>query len=640
MHPTGNLKLADWLHERGSIGPDRREAALQSVERAGGRIEEALLDVEALDEAALLTGLAEFHRTRFVSTSKLAKIVPNEALLARIPRKVAEQLGLFPVRFDPASALLTVVTPDPDNARALAHAQSLTQAKRVEAFVVRPRALKAAFARHYAGDIHAFSRLEASANPQLEQLGNVFDRQLLEKNARGLELMGSTAELEAAAPTAARGEGATADHLRSLTQVAQVLVGLIEQGREGLRGHSSQVAGLMGKMAERIGIDDGQTKAFVLAAVLHDLGKMSGPHLTALGAGTSESERTRARQLHTAPLRLFEAVTLPAATTSTLTHLYERYDGNGVPLGRKEREIPLGARLLAVIDSYADLTNNAANPFGRVLATAEACTVLGRYAATLFDPHLLELFRHTISGDDLRARLLANRPLALLIEPDAEEAALVELRLVENGFEVRVARTRDRAMQMLQTGEVQVVLAEVKVEGPSDGLTLLEHVRAQSFGAELPWMFFTSSAAPEHASRAFELGTDEYLTKPSTSELLVTKLRKALSRRGEKPAKRGVEGSLEEMGLTEIVQVLWHGRKSGALRLQTAEGQGEIHFVQGQVYNAVMGSKQGTDAFYTLIALKAGRFSLDPSFIAKDQVITENPEGLLLEAMRRLDEGI
>jgi hypothetical protein len=129
------------------------------------------------------------------------------------------------------------------------------------------------------------------------------------------------------------------------------------------------------------------------------------------------------------------------------------------------------------------------------------------------------------------------------------------------------------------------------------------------------------------------------VTKPISFHLLVSKLKQIMDRRGRKSGARGVSGSLQEMALPDIVQVLWHGRKTGSLRIQTTAGSGEIHFVEGQIYNALFGKARGADAFYVMVALTAGEFALDPTFVAPQRVIEDSPEGLLLEGMRRLDES-
>jgi hypothetical protein len=93
------------------------------------------------------------------------------------------------------------------------------------------------------------------------------------------------------------------------------------------------------------------------------------------------------------------------------------------------------------------------------------------------------------------------------------------------------------------------------------------------------------------------------------------------------------------MGLPDMVQVLWHGRKTGALKIRSAGGAGEIHFVNGSVYNALFGNLRGEEAFYAMLGLSQGDFVLDPNFIAPQQLFQQSPEALLLEGMRRLDEA-
>jgi hypothetical protein len=88
------------------------------------------------------------------------------------------------------------------------------------------------------------------------------------------------------------------------------------------------------------------------------------------------------------------------------------------------------------------------------------------------------------------------------------------------------------------------------------------------------------------------------------------------------------------------VQVLFHGRKTGALRIRARDGAGEIHFVDGNVVNALWGELRGVDAFFAMLKLSDGEFALDPAFKPTARVIHESSEGLLLEGMRRLDEGI
>jgi len=354
-----------------------------------------------------------------------------------------------------------------------------------------------------------------------------------------------------------------------------------------------------------------------------------------------EGHRTQAQKQYKAPLRLLEAVQLPREVEQAVEQMYERYDGKGLPEGASGKEIALGARLLAIADTYADLTQNPRNPFRKTLRPAQACEVLERYKGTIFDPNMVDLFKHTVTGEDLKARLLANRYRALIVDPDPEETTVLELRLVEQGFEVSQARQSDQAFKLLEKGDIEIVVSELDLQ-PNDGFALLSEARKHPWGQKVPWVIVTgrSTGGRTDAQRAFELGATDYMTKPVSSDLLVAKLKQIIEREATRggPA-RGVAGSLQEMGLPEMVQVLWYGRKTGSLKIRSGANSGEIHFVGGLIFNALWATLRGEEAFFAMLGLAEGEFSLDPNFTAPQQVIQDSPEALLLEGMRRLDEA-
>ena len=72
-----------------------------------------------------------------------------------------------------------------------------------------------------------------------------------------------------------------------------------------------------------------------------------------------------------------------------------------------------------------------------------------------------------MAGDDLRARILSDRHVALLVDPDPEETTVLELRMIEEGFEVRIARTLALAKEILQKGGIELVVSEIDFAPPS-----------------------------------------------------------------------------------------------------------------------------------------------------------------------------
>jgi response regulator RpfG family c-di-GMP phosphodiesterase len=647
MFPSGNVRTAERLVGAGLITQEQLETALHHVQRTGDRIEEALLEIQALDEPSLLRFLASVHKTRFVSTEKLSRADIDRATLDKVPKKLAEPHMIFPVLYDAQSNVLSVVTPDPDNAPALHEVQLACGAREVRAFIGRPRAVHAAILKAYNGDIHAFALLDRKAHEQFTSMLDVYERNVVSEETlaaalategagRGRMLSGS--EIEKGQAVAVAGVSVLGVATESFLETLNVLISMLESARPGLRGHSAQVARLLRKIGERLGLAEADQTNLVLAGYIHDLGKMGAHHLTSLNVAEFEGHKAAALKLYHAPSRLLEAVKLPREATQAVEGMYERYDGAGFPQGISGKEITLAARLLAIADTYADLTQNAKNPFRKRLSAAEACEALARYRGTVFDPNLLDLVRHAITGDDLKARLLSDRHRTLIVDPDPEETTVLELRLVEQGFEVVQARNTDQALKLLEPGDIELVISEIDL-APIDGFALLAQARQQSSGHKLPWVFVTHRSAGAEAQRAFAAGATDYVTKPVSADLLVAKLRTLLEREATGAGRRGVSGSLAEMSLPEMVQVLWHGRKTGALKIRASGVAGEIHFVSGSIYNALWQNLRGEEAFYAMLGLREGDFALDPNFHAPQQLIAESPESLLLEGMRRMDES-
>ncbi len=635
--------MVERLLAKGVITLEQQEAVIAYHQRMGGRIEEAIIETNALDEVQLLKFLAAFHKTRFVSTEKLSKADIDRFTLDKVPKALAERETVFPVLYDAEKAALSVVMADPDNVAAVQEIKLAAGLKEVFAFVARPASVKAAINKAYNGDIHAFAVLDRSAHEQFTSMLNVYERNLVSEESMSISLADERGNVrmlderdlkEQRSGGAGASSGVTGD---SYLETLNVLVSLLENSRADLRGHSAHVARLMKKISERIGLGEQDRAAMVMAGYIHDLGKMSAYHLTTLNVAEYEGHRVAAKKLYKSPLRLLEAVDLPRETSKAVEQMYERFDGAGLPNGEKGKDISLGARLLAIADTYADLTQNPRNPYRRTLRPVQACDVLARYKDQVFDPNLVDLFRHTVTGEDLKARLLANRHLALVVDPDPEETTVLELRLVEQGFEVTVARTGEQAIKVLEKGDVEVVVSEIDL-GKADGFALLAEARKHEWGRSLPWIIVTGRTGRTEAQRAFELGAADYMAKPVAADLLVAKLKQIMEREAAGRGNRGVSGSLSEMGLPDMVQVLWHGRKSGSLKIR-AEGEvGEIHFVKGAVHNAMWGRLRGEEAFYAMLKLADGEFVLDPNFVATSQVITHSPEALLLEGMRRMDE--
>ena len=321
--------------------------------------------------------------------------------------------------------------------------------------------------------------------------------------------------------------------------------------------------------------------------------------------------------------------------------MYERMDGKGFPDGLKGKDIPVGARALAVVDTYADFNQNPRNSHRKILTAAETLQQLSKHKDTIYDGYMVDLLATIVLGDDLKARILQSKTPILLVDNDAEETTVLELRLLEQGLDVQLARDAAQALKIISENDVDLVVSEVDLakEG-GDGLKLLADVRQLPKGKEITWVAYTRKSDSATIQKVFELSAD-YIPKPASIDVLSAKIKMLVEQRlSTKRSARGVSGSLAEMGLPDLIQIVFHGRKSGNLRITSSQGNGEIHIEKGNVVNAIWKDKKGEEAFYALLQVQNGEFELDPSFKSTERVIKNSSEALLLEGMRRLDEGI
>jgi DNA-binding response OmpR family regulator len=276
------------------------------------------------------------------------------------------------------------------------------------------------------------------------------------------------------------------------------------------------------------------------------------------------------------------------------------------------------------------------NPYRKRLTAEEACEGLSRFSGSIFDETVLDVLRRVVLGDDQRSRMGMGKRV-LIVEPDPEESTVLEMRLVERGLEVSIVRDAASALDALASGDIELVVSEVEL-GERDGFWLLERIRA-SATPELPVILHTRKGDRESVSRGFELSVVDYVLKPASPDVVAAKVHKTLETTGvTRIAGRGVSGSLKEMSLSDVIQLLANGRKSGRLQINSGGLAGDIGFAEGQVFEASFGNAVGEEAVYAMIVLEDGEFALDTTYMPRRNTVNVGAESLLLEGMRRMDE--
>jgi HD-GYP domain-containing protein (c-di-GMP phosphodiesterase class II) len=130
---------------------------------------------------------------------------------------------------------------------------------------------------------------------------------------------------------------------------------------------------------------------------LHDIGKIGIGDAILLKPGPlNEQEWEIMRQHPDIGARIIEGIPFLQETLPVIRYHQERWDGTGYPLGLGSVEIPLAARIFAVVDAYDALTSD--RPYRLKTNTKEALDYLHQKAGELFDPDIVHVFEQMIKN--------------------------------------------------------------------------------------------------------------------------------------------------------------------------------------------------------------------------------------------------
>lgn len=171
----------------------------------------------------------------------------------------------------------------------------------------------------------------------------------------------------------------------------EVLAETIESRDIFMRGHARRVAFYSDLIADRLLFSREDRENIRIAAFLHDIGKVGASSDMLSGRTIPEHERQGSIQGHSAiGERLLRPLGLSDPITIAVRHHHERFDGAGYPDGLSGEDIPLGARIIAVADSFDAMT--CERPYRGIRTREEACDELRKEAGAQFDANLVEIF--------------------------------------------------------------------------------------------------------------------------------------------------------------------------------------------------------------------------------------------------------
>jgi len=178
---------------------------------------------------------------------------------------------------------------------------------------------------------------------------------------------------------------------KSYFMTMKALAAAVEEKDRYTRGHSERVKTYAVELARRLGLSSETISTIEYACVLHDIGKIGIPDVIIhKDRDLTEEEYQQIKEHPAKGEKIIRVIPFLEPAQPIIRHHHERFDGTGYPDGIEGKEIELGARIIAIADTYDAMTTD--RPYRGPLPKDHTIAVLKEQKGKQFDPELVDIF--------------------------------------------------------------------------------------------------------------------------------------------------------------------------------------------------------------------------------------------------------
>lgn len=210
--------------------------------------------------------------------------------------------------------------------------------------------------------------------------------------------------------------------------------------------------------------------------------------------------------------------------------------------------------------------------------------------------------------------------------------------LRQAGFTIEQGQDGAKALELALQNAPDLLVLDTAV--PVLGSAQLVHILRNNQRTADVMIFFVGQEGEDLPG--YRQSTDRFIPKPFNTEQLLVEIRALYSKKQRNAelgkSKKEVEGDLQQISLSDLLQVFAMNHKDGVLAVTSRRKKGYIFVSSGHVINARIGQVEGAKAFFRLLLWDQGKFRFTPGHPQTETRITMPTDQLLMEGMRQNDE--
>lgn len=246
-------------------------------------------------------------------------------------------------------------------------------------------------------------------------------------------------------------------HLRTIEALSLA----IEAKDHSTHDHLRRVQTYAVQLGRDLGLSEAELNALRAASMLHDIGKLAVPEQILSKPGRLTPEEFDRMKIH--PIvgaEILDRVQFPYPVVPIVRSHHEKWDGTGYPYGLKGEAIPIGARILSVVDCFDALTSE--RPYRRAMSVDEAMKHLISEMGTSFDPRVVAAIekRYLELEQEVRRTETTKSPFPSVTNPNRSVAPSAGFADVPNAAEVRATSFLASIVSARQEAQLLFELAQ------------------------------------------------------------------------------------------------------------------------------------------------------------------------------------